>query len=56
MARYCCRRCDRIASGVHAMTRIVITAGHGGKDPGAVYNGIKEADFCADMRLSLIHI
>lgn len=37
--------------------RIVITAGHGGKDPGAVAdyakNGtidFKEADFCADMR------
>lgn len=30
--------------------RIVITAGHGGTDPGAVANGYKEAAFCADMR------
>lgn len=30
--------------------RIVITAGHSNKDPGAVAGGRKEADFCADMR------
>lgn len=30
--------------------RIVITAGHSNTDPGAVGNGYKEADFCADMR------
>jgi N-acetylmuramoyl-L-alanine amidase len=29
---------------------IVITAGHSNVDPGAVANGIKEADFAADMR------
>lgn len=29
---------------------IVITAGHSNVDPGAVYDGQKEADFCADMR------
>lgn len=37
------------------MTKIVITAGHGGRDPGAVYNGVKEADFCADMRNYVAH-
>lgn len=37
------------------MTKIVVTAGHGGKDPGAVYDGVKEADFCADMRNYLAH-
>lgn len=30
--------------------RIVITAGHGGTDPGAIANGYTEAAFCADMR------
>lgn len=29
---------------------IAITAGHGGKDPGVVFENTKEADFCADMR------
>lgn len=28
----------------------MITAGHSNADPGAVYGGTKEADFCADMR------
>lgn len=32
------------------MTKIVVTAGHSNVDPGAVANGFKEADFCADMR------
>lgn len=32
------------------MAKIVITAGHSNIDPGAVYDGVKEADFCADMR------
>lgn len=32
------------------MAKIVITAGHSNTDPGAVYNGTKEADFCADIR------
>lgn len=32
------------------MTKIAITAGHSNTDPGAVYSGVKEADFCADMR------
>lgn len=32
------------------MAQIVITAGHSNTVPGAVYNGVKEADFCADMR------
>lgn len=32
------------------MKKIVITAGHGGQDPGAVYDGTRESDFCADMR------
>lgn len=30
--------------------KIAITAGHSNKDPGAVYESAKEADFCADMR------
>lgn len=29
---------------------IAITAGHGGKDPGVVFENTREADFCADMR------
>lgn len=29
---------------------VAVTAGHSNTDPGAVYNGTKEADFCADMR------
>lgn len=29
---------------------IAITAGHSNTDPGAVFEGTKEADFCADMR------
>lgn len=32
------------------MRKIVIIAGHSNSDPGAVYDGVKEADFCADMR------
>lgn len=32
------------------MAKIVITAGHSNTDPGAVYNNVREADFCADMR------
>jgi len=32
------------------MKKIVITAGHSNTDPGAVYDNVKEADFCADMR------
>lgn len=32
------------------MAKIVITAGHSNADPGAVYDEVKEADFCADMR------
>lgn len=30
--------------------KIVVTAGHSNTDPGATYDGTKEADFCADMR------
>ena len=30
--------------------RLTVTAGHGGADPGAVANGIKEADLMAELR------
>lgn len=30
--------------------KYTITAGHGGKDPGAVYQGVKEADLMAELR------
>lgn len=33
--------------------RIVIDAGHGGSDDGAVYNGMKEKDFALDLALLL---
>ncbi|WP_022851719.1 N-acetylmuramoyl-L-alanine amidase [Limisalsivibrio acetivorans] len=33
--------------------RIVIDAGHGGKDPGATYNGLKEKDVVLDIALEL---
>jgi len=33
--------------------RIVVDAGHGGSDDGAVYNGLKEKDFALDLALLL---
>lgn len=33
--------------------RIVVDAGHGGSDDGAVYNGLKEKDFSLDLALQL---
>ena len=33
--------------------RIVVDAGHGGTDDGAVYNGLKEKDFSLDLALQL---
>lgn len=37
------------------LKKIAVTAGHSNTDPGAVYNGTKEADFCADMRNYVVY-
>nr|DAR25194.1 MAG TPA: Cell wall hydrolase autolysin [Caudoviricetes sp.] len=50
MARHWRRRDNWLFSGVTILTKIVITAGHSNTDPGAVYDGNKEADYAADMR------
>lgn len=37
------------------MSQIVITAGHSNRDPGAVGNGLTEADICTDFRNLVAH-
>ena len=37
------------------MKPILISAGHGGNDPGAVANGLKEADVCLEFRDMVAH-
>lgn len=47
---WCSVRCSGGLSGRGVIMIITITAGHGGKDSGVVFENTKEADFCADMR------